>query len=90
MATIKTDAKRELLSEIKNLPQNLVQDVLGFVCFIKARRSIDPTQAYFWTRKWQEMEKEADQNIRDGKINKYSSVKEFLRDFMLLADKGIV
>lgn len=77
MAVIKTDVKHELLNEVRNLPQNLARDVLGFVCFIKARRFIDPTQAYFWTRKWQEMEEKADCNIKNGKINKYSSVREF-------------
>jgi len=34
-----------------------LREVLDFVCFIKAKDVIDPAQAYFWTRKWQRMEK---------------------------------
>ena len=74
---MKTGTKQELLDEIMTLPSNLTKDVLEFVCFIKAKSAIDPTQAYFWTKKWQKMEQEAEENIKTGKINRYNSVQEF-------------
>ncbi len=37
-----------------------IKEIFDFVCFIKAKEAIDPTQVYFWTREWKEMEREAD------------------------------
>ena len=73
---MKTAFKQELMNEIKTLPSNLTEDVLNFVCFVKLRNAIDPKQSYFWTKKWQSLEKEADEDIKKGRLNTYSSVKE--------------
>ena len=40
---------------------------MDFACFIKAKDAIDPSQAYFWTRQWQEMERQADEDKVDGR-----------------------
>ncbi|MFH1453376.1 MAG: hypothetical protein ABIH00_05285 [Armatimonadota bacterium] len=38
-------------------------------------------QAWFWTEKWQKGEKEADLDIKSGRISKaYSTAEEFLKD----------
>jgi hypothetical protein len=60
MGTLNTEYKKELLKEIEGLPSEKIKEILDFVCFIKAREVIDPSQAYFWTKKWQAMEREAD------------------------------
>jgi transposase-like protein len=44
------------------LSSSKLKEVLNFVHFIKAKEAIDPTQAYFWTKKWQEGEREADKD----------------------------
>jgi hypothetical protein len=36
-------------------------------------------QAYFWTKEWQEGEKEADRDIKQGKIGKPESAKDIIR-----------
>lgn len=74
---MKVATKQELLREIKSLPSNLAKDVLNFVVFVKYKNIINPGQSYFWTRKWQKLEKEAEKDIKEGRIKKYSSVKEF-------------
>lgn len=60
--------KKELLREIEGLSPEKIKEILNFVCFIKAKEVIDPTQAYFWTTKWQTMEKEADIDKGAGNI----------------------
>ena len=47
---------------------------------LKPVKLIDPSQAYFWTKAWQAGEREADQDIRKGRIKAFKSAKELLRD----------
>ena len=63
-----TQYKEELLREIERLPSKKIKEVLDFVCFIKAKETIDPTQTYFWTKKWQDMEREADMDKKSGNV----------------------
>lgn len=74
---MKVATKQELLREIKSLPSNLAKDVLNFVVFVKYKNVIDSDQSYFWTKKWQRLEKEAEKDIKERRIHKYSSLKEF-------------
>ena len=60
--------KGELLKEIEELSSEKLKEVLDFVCFIKAKEVIDPTQAYFWTNHWQQMEKEVEDDKSAGNI----------------------
>ncbi len=68
METTVIQYRKELVKEIKELPSNKIKEVLDFICFIKAKESIDPAQAYFWTKKWQKMEKGADRDKKRGKV----------------------
>jgi len=60
--------KEDLLSEIEGLPVEKLKQIIDFVCFIKARDAIDPSQSYFWTKKWQKMENLADKDKAAGNI----------------------
>jgi hypothetical protein len=44
------------------------------------KRLVDKNQAYFWTKKWQDAEKEADEDIRAGRIKVFDSVEELIKD----------
>ena len=68
METLNMQYKKDLLCEIEGLPLDKLKEILDFVCFIKAREVIDPAQAYFWTRQWQNMEREADKDKETGNI----------------------
>lgn len=38
-------------------------------------------QAWFWTKRWQEGEKEAEHDIKTGRVSKtYYTAKEFIKD----------
>ncbi len=37
-------------------------------------------QLWFWTRAWQEREREADQDIAAGKVKEFETVDELMRD----------
>jgi hypothetical protein len=39
---------------------------------------IDPEQAWFWTREWQEREREADEDLAAGRVTRYESDEQFL------------
>ena len=41
---------------------------------------MDKSQAYFWTKMWQEAEKEADQDIKAGRVKAFDSADELLKD----------
>jgi len=72
--------KGELLKEIEELSSEKIKEVLDFVCFIKAKEVIDPTQAYFWTKQWQQMEKEAEEDKTAGNIIGNGTVESLLKE----------
>jgi AbrB family looped-hinge helix DNA binding protein len=44
------------------------------------KKLVDKSQAYFWSRQWQEAEREADQDIREGRVKSFESVEELLEE----------
>ncbi|MBN1664691.1 MAG: hypothetical protein JW943_13920 [Deltaproteobacteria bacterium] len=79
MGTALSRYKQEILQGISDLPSNKLKEILNFVHFIKAKESIDPTQAYFWTKKWQEKESEADKDKTAGRVVGDGSAKDLIR-----------
>ena len=47
---------------------------------MKPAKLIDPSQAYFWTKEWQAGEHEAQEDIQKGRVKRFASVKELMRD----------
>ncbi len=41
---------------------------------------IDPDQAWFWTERWQKMEREADADFATGRFRDFDNVEGFLAD----------
>lgn len=44
------------------------------------KKLVDKSQAYFWTRKWQEDERAADEDIKAGHVKTFDSVEELIKD----------
>ena len=45
------------------------------------QKLIPRDQAWYWTKEWQEMEREADEDIAAGRVSRvFESVDEFVRD----------
>jgi hypothetical protein len=38
------------------------------------------SQAYFWTKRWQEGKREADEDIEAGRVKAFVSVDELIKD----------
>ena len=41
---------------------------------------MDKSQAYFWTKEWQEAEKEASVDIKAGRVKSFDRVEELFED----------
>lgn len=44
------------------------------------KKLVDKSQAYFWTRRWQEAEKEASEDIKAGRVKTFDSAEELIKD----------
>lgn len=44
------------------------------------KKLVDKSQAYFWTKRWQEGEGEADEDIRAGRVRSFDSVEELFKE----------
>jgi hypothetical protein len=80
MTTINSEHREELLKEIEGLSPEKLKEILDFTYFIKAKDAIEPSQAYFWTTKWQGMEREADKDKAEGNIIGDGTVEVLLKE----------
>ena len=69
---------KKVINEIKGFSVQKIKEVLDFIYFIKTKDIIDPTQAYFWTKKWQKLEDQADKDKKAKKIIGNGSIKNLL------------
>ena len=42
--------------------------------------AIDRSQAYFWTKRWQEGERQAEEDIRAGRMKEFNNVDDLIAD----------
>ncbi len=78
------DYKDEIIREIKGLTVSKTKEVLDFICFVKHKEAlskIDPTQAYFYTPAWQRLEKEAEEDMKAGRVSKAYKAGEIKKLF---------
>ena len=47
---------------------------------VVVQKLVDRAQAYFWTRDWQEGEREADEDIRMGRLKTFDSVDDLIAE----------
>lgn len=69
--------KAELHQLVDRLPEQAVDGAAILLEEITDGR-IDPEQAWFWTREWQEREREADEDLAAGRSTRFESDDEFL------------
>ncbi|HEY8637631.1 MAG TPA: hypothetical protein VIL64_00210 [Solirubrobacteraceae bacterium] len=69
--------KADLHKLVDELPEEAVDGTGALLGEIAAGR-IDPDQAGFWTREWQDGEREADLDLEAGRSTRYGSDEEFL------------
>jgi hypothetical protein len=44
------------------------------------KKTIDAEQAWFWTKEWQTAEKEAEADIKAGRVKKFKTAEELIKD----------
>ena len=44
------------------------------------KKTIDAKQSWFWSKEWQEAEKEAEADLRAGRVKKFKNVEELIKD----------
>jgi AbrB family looped-hinge helix DNA binding protein len=44
------------------------------------KKMIDARQSWFWTKEWQKAEKEAEEDIKAGRVKKFKTVEDLIRD----------
>lgn len=69
--------KAELHELVDRLPDQAVDGAAILLEEITDGR-IDSEQAWFWTREWQEREREADDDLAAGRVTRYETDDEFL------------
>jgi bifunctional DNA-binding transcriptional regulator/antitoxin component of YhaV-PrlF toxin-antitoxin module len=65
----------------ENLADHALLDVVrreDGVIEIRPQVTIDADQAWFWTERWQQMEREADEDIKAGRVRTFDNVEDFL------------
>ncbi len=50
---------------------------------LRRRQLIDPSQAWFWSAAWQRGEREAEEDIKKGRVKKARSAKELIAQLKL-------
>jgi len=65
----------------------LEAEVRGDEIVLKPKKLIDKSQAWFWSKKWQEGEKQAQDDIEHGRVEEFDSVDALLRDLDRAAEQ---
>ncbi len=80
MSPLKTNNKllEAIVEELREFKHNSLKEILDFVYYMKTKEAIDPSQIYFWTRKWQAWEREAEKDKKAGKAIGNGSVKDLV------------
>ena len=77
-AMTKRSLTKEVIGAIETLPAPQLRELRAYVFFLKARGAIDPSQLYFWTKRWQQWERAADADKRAGRVVGNGTLKGLL------------
>lgn len=75
----KSALAKRVIEEVRTLPAPQLRELRAYVYFLKARRAIDPAQLYFWTKRWQEWEQEAEADKKTGRVVGDGTLKGLLK-----------
>ena len=75
--TLPASVRRELGVEEGDLVEI---EVIDDRAVLIPKKLVDKSQAYFWTKRWQEGEREADEDIKAGRVKVFDSVDELVKD----------
>ncbi len=55
-------------------------DIIDEKVVLVPKRLIDKSQSYFWTKEWQEEERKADEDIKQGRIKIFDTSEELFKE----------
>jgi len=55
-------------------------EVIEEKAVLMPKKLVDKNQAYFWARRWQDGEREADEDIRAGRVRTFNSIEQLVED----------
>ncbi len=74
--TLPAAIRKRLCLQVGDIVETIVKE--GKIIIIP-KKTIDTEQAWFWTREWQEAEKEAEADLKAGRVNKFKNVEELIK-----------
>ena len=74
--TLPSELRKRLGLKIGDLVEIAVK---GTQLILTPKRAVDLDQAWFWTTEWQSAEREAEADIKAGRVKKARSVEEVIR-----------
>ncbi|MBM3248761.1 MAG: AbrB/MazE/SpoVT family DNA-binding domain-containing protein [Candidatus Omnitrophica bacterium] len=75
--TLPAVIRKRLGLKIGDLVETTVKD--GKIIIIP-KKAIDAEQSWFWSKEWQEAEKEADADLKSGEVKKFKTVEELIKN----------
>ena len=75
--TLPASVRKELGIEEGDLVEVMVEDDRALLL---QKKLIDKSQTYFWTKEWQEAEKEASEDIKAGRVETFDTAEELIED----------
>ncbi len=55
-------------------------EVVDEQAMLTPKKLVDKSQTYFWTKQWQDAEKEADGDIKAGRVKVFNTVEELIKE----------
>ena len=82
--------EQETLSRAKEKIEQIQKDILHSQGLTKEEAKvaskvdlIDPDQAWWWTEEWQKKEREAEKDVKEGKVKRVTNVEDLIKDLHL-------
>jgi AbrB family looped-hinge helix DNA binding protein len=75
--TLPASVRRKLGIQEGDIVEVVVEDEKAVLV---PKKIVDKSQAYFWTKEWQEAEREASEDIKAGRVKTFDTVEELIKD----------
>lgn len=75
--TLPSEAREKLNIDVGDIVEVVVRDT---EIVLRPKKLIDASQAWFWTKEWQQREKKAEADYRAGRYQTARNIKEFLKE----------
>lgn len=75
--TLPASIRRRLALHVGDIVETIVKE--GKIILVP-KKAVDAEQAWFWSKEWQEGEREAEADLKAGRVKKFNSVEELIKD----------